>query len=62
VDNETLVKQKKELETTIKELQGLSQTVVEMEEKLKDLQAKLQGEEDEKRALVTKFEEVSCEV
>lgn len=61
-ENATLVSQKKELESTIKELQGLSQTVAEMEEKLKDLQAKLQGEAQEKRELVTKFEEVSVEV
>lgn len=61
-ERDTLVSQKRELESTIKDLQGLSQTVVEMEEKLKDLQSKLQGEEHEKKALVTKFDEVSIEV
>jgi len=36
--------------------------VLEMEEKLKDLQTKLQGEAQEKRVLVSKFEEASSKV
>lgn len=59
---ESLVSQNKELESSLKDLQGLRQTVLDMEEKLKDLQTKLQGEANEKRVLETKYDEVSSEV
>ncbi|KAI1287657.1 Laminin subunit alpha-2 [Halotydeus destructor] len=61
-DNKALRAQKSELESSIKELQGLGNTVADMEAKLRDLQAKLQGEEQEKRVLNSKYEEASSKV
>lgn len=57
-DNRKLVEEKKTLERTIKELQSLQETFVDMEDKLKELQSKLQGEDAAKKDIATKCDEV----
>lgn len=58
-ENETLLAENQSLKQTIKELQSIQTTVVDMEDKLKDLQSKLRGEETAKQDLSSKFDEVS---
>lgn len=55
----TLAEENQSLKQTIKELQSIQTTVVEMEDKLRDLQSKLRGEEVAKLDLSGKFDEVS---
>ena len=57
-ENRKLVEEKKTLERTIKELQSLRETFVDMEDKLKELQSKLQGEDAAKKDIANKFDEV----
>jgi hypothetical protein len=53
------VAENQSLKQTIKELQSIQTTVVDMEDKLKDLQSKLRGETTAKQELSDKFDEVS---
>lgn len=57
-DRDKLLSEKKSLENTLKDLQGLQSTVVEMDEKLRDLQSKLESEEMIKKELSSKYDEV----
>lgn len=57
-DNTRLRDERKTLEATIKELQSLQETFVDMEDKLKDLQCKLKGEDAAKKELSVKYDEV----
>lgn len=57
-ENERLLVEKDELQTGLTQVQGLRESVTEMELKLKELQSKLQGEENEKRLLEAKYDEV----
>lgn len=57
-ENGVLSEENKSLKQTISELQSIQTTVVDMEQKLRDLQSKLRGEEATKQDLSQQLAEV----
>lgn len=58
-ENNKLHEENKNLETNLSQIQGLRETIVEMEHNLKELKLKLQSEENEKKQWQSKYDEVS---
>ena len=58
-ENNKLREEIKRLESSLVQFQEFKETIAEMEHKLKELQSKLSGEENEKKILEQKYDEVS---
>ena len=58
-ENNKLREEIKRLESSLVQIQEFKETIADMEHKLKELQSKLSGEENEKRILEQKYDEVS---
>lgn len=58
-ENIKLREEIKRLELSLVQIQEFKETIADMEHKLKELQSKLSGEENEKKLLEQKYDEVS---